>query len=143
MPINSDAESNISAVKRIHGALTDFKRFLQSIRDSTGGNVNAVMNIPSRVTNLLAQKADFDSIGMSAVRIEEIMTKDLGYSDWPLHISDFNSVFVKSAALRAVLINNIGSIAQSYNGDSYQLTVTAGVKIALETQLDDILGHFS
>ena len=142
MPIDKSASVDILEVQRIHGALIDFCNFLQNIRDNSAGNVGAVSNIPARVTTLITQKANFDALGLSAARIEDIMTKNVGYTDWPSQVADFNAVFTKAPALRTLVINNIDSFTQSFSADEYQL-VAGGLQTSLETELDNILQHYA
>ena len=143
MPINTHADADIAAVLRIHGALTDFKKFLQSIRDDIDGDVSALTQVPSRVTTLLAQKANFDALGLSGARIEEIMTKNMGYDDWPTQVADFNAVFAEAPGLRTAVINNAAALTQSYDGNAYQLAATGGVRTGLAAALDGILEHYT
>ena len=142
MPVNRNAGSRVRAVERMHGALEDFYVFLSSIRSNSGGDVGAVANIPSRVTNLLAQKAQFDAMGMSAAEIERLMTTVMGYSVWTTNVADFNAVFTKAPALRTIVINNFDQLTPVFVGDSLQYTA-GPIQTQLENQLDDILQHYS
>ena len=143
MTVNINARADIYAVESLHGAVTDFGAFLQAIRDNTAGDVSALIQVPARVTSLLAQKASFDALGLSATRIEEIMTKNMGYSDWASASADFAAIFTSAANIRTAVLNNIGSLVQIFNGNAYQLTVSGALKTSLESVLDGILAYYS
>lgn len=143
MPVNQSAVSEVAAVRRIHESISNFGSFVQLVRDSTAGNVAPALQIPGRVTGLLADKSRFDALGMSAAKIRALMEKDLGYDDFSLEQADFSAIFTKAPTLRDDVINNIGSFTPSYTNDVLEWSIGAGVQTALNTRLDDILSHYA
>lgn len=143
MPINRNATIDIKAIERIHDAVTDFGRFLQSIVDNIDTDATPVKDIPGRVTQLLASKSRFDSLGISASRIEEIMIKNVGYTDWSVHATDFQAVFNEAPALRTSVINNINMLDLSFSGDVPALTAPPSVQAAIRNLISGILEHYA
>jgi hypothetical protein len=143
MPVNQSAVSEVVAVRRIHESVSNFGAFIQLVRDNTAGNVASALLIPARVTGLLADKARFDSLGLSVSRISGLMEKDLGYTAFATDIADFNAVFAKAPDLRTDVLNNVNQFTPVYNGDTLEWTTTAGIQTALNTRLDSILTHYA
>ena len=141
MAINTQAEINIRSVEKIHRSLTDFHSFIKNIRDNSAGNIASVIQLPARVTKLLADKADFDAVGLSAADIKTIMEDNFDYPNWDDQIADFNAVFTKVPALRSTIVNNIGLLVPSFNGDTIEFGAGTA-QSALETQLDNVLQHY-
>ena len=140
--INSDATNHIQAVAKIHGAALDFISFIEGIKANVGSDYSQVFNVPSRVTNLIAQKADFDALSIDGAVTKAILEKNHGYSDWSVtHTADFNAIFTNAANFRGVVEANINEFPASFNA-SHQLehvTASQGVQNALIAQIDDIL----
>ena len=140
--INDNAKRHIDAVGRIHGAALDFITFIKAIKGNVITYYSSVFDVPSRVTNLIAQKADFDALAINFSIIKAILEKNHYYGDWTAtHTADFNAIFTKAATFRGVVEANINEFPASFNA-SHQLEYVAasqGVQNALIAQIDDIL----
>jgi len=139
--IDRAARARTSTTIKLHNDLVDFGNFLQEIRNNVAGNVNNAVRIPERVTKLLAEKANFDLLGLSAAQIKEIMEDEYKYPNWDAEASNFAAVFNKIPLLRTVIINNIDQLVPTYNVDTLQYTA-GSAQAGVESQLDDILQHY-
>lgn len=143
MPVNIDTTLDIQAVTRMHNAVVDFGRLVQTISDNNGADYSALITLPARVANLLAQKANFDAIGLSAARIAEITEKNLGYTDWSANVTDFSAVFTKAATFRDAVVANIAQFTPSYVSNALTWAdAPANVQTAITTNCTSILSHF-
>ena len=140
--INSDASNHIHAVDKIHGAALDFITFIENIKSNVGSDYSDVFNVPSRATNLIAQKANFDALSIPFATIKIILENNHGYTDWTAtHTADFTAIFTKAASFRSIVEANISAFPATFNA-SHQLkyvTAVQGVQDALVAQIDDIL----
>ncbi len=144
MPVNINTTVDLTSVARMHSAVVDFGALVQEIASNVGSDYSALITIPSRVTNLLAQKAAFDSAGLSAARIAEIAEKNLGYASWSDHTADFAAIFTKAAAFRDAVVANVSSLTPSYtNNQLVWVTAPAGVQSAISGHCADILSHYT
>ena len=139
---NANSTNHIHAIAQIHGAVVDFIKFLEVIQGNIGAEYSQVLNVPSRVSNLLAQKVKFDALNISTATIKTVLEKNHGYSDWSsTHVSDFNAVFTKAAAFMAIVESNIASIPASYSSSHalQYISATQTVQDALDSQINGIL----
>lgn len=140
--INKKAKSEIDAIDFIHAAAMDFISFIEAIQANIGIEYSKVLIVPSRVSNLLAQKVKFDALGISAGKFKTVLEKNHGYGDWTAaHEADFNAIFTKAAAFRAIVETNIALIPASYSA-SHGLQYTSAtqpVQDALNAQINGIL----
>lgn len=142
MGIDRTARAKTSTTIKLHNDVVDFGNFLQGIKDNIAGNIASTVRIPERVTKLLAEKANFDLLGLSAAQIKEIMEDEYKYPDWDTEASNFTAVFNKIPSLRTVVINNIDALVPAYNVDTLEYTAGAA-QAGLEAELDNILQHYS
>lgn len=140
--INDKATSNSDAVKHIHGAALDFIAFLKAIQTDIGIKYPLVHTVPSRVSNLLAQKVKFDDLAIPDTTVKSILEKNHGYDDWTeIHTADFDAIFTKATAFMVIVENNITLIPPSYNASHVKQWVSApqNVQDALNSQINGIL----
>lgn len=140
--INSDAANHIREVTRIHDAALDFITFIEKVKSNVGSDYSDVFNVPSRATNLIAQKTKFDALSIPSDVIKSLLENNHGYSTWTTtHTADFNAIFSKAEAFRGVVEANINEFPATFNALHQLKYVTAsqGVQDALVAQIDDIL----
>ena len=140
--INANSTNHIHAIARIHGAVVDFIKFLENIQANIGIEYSQVLNVPSRVTNLLSQKSTFDGLSIPLPTVISVLENNHGYEIWsPTHTLDFEDIFSKAAVFRSIVETNITSIPATYSvtHNIQYVTATQVVQDAINTQINGIL----
>ena len=145
MPVNAESINDVREVSQIHSVVVDFGIFVAKILSDVGSDYSTLIDLPARVSSLMNSKARFDALNISNARIQTILERNYGYSDFSVDIADFGAVFTKAPAFRGIVETNITELPASYSVDHkiQWVTASAGVRSAITSNCNNILQHYS